>query len=350
MINKSFYIESPFVIGKELKSQILSSIKDIGDFDVVTLDDVDFNDFHVRLLQNDIFDNKPKVFFLKSLPTLKDKKTFLKKWENLFLDLDKTSNYIVFDNIEINKISNLYKYLTSKCKLFSFKEVVDKSGILSFMTTFLERSKKFIEKENIDLIIDYIGKDDRGYNINFYYNFLNKCILYQNSPNKKEIDKEVIYKLLPLERNKSNWDILDYLLQYDYCNFIRVIKDKLTEDNYLKESEEILNAISWKFNVLLLVLDLNSRGVNNQDIVSEIKKMKKDEKSIYSDYSISSCFNIKNINKTKIANSIVLINLFLLRIRTSITFVESRCLFNMICLYFCDFIKINDLMRILKNE
>lgn len=78
--------------------------------------------------------------------------------------------------------------------------------------------------------------------------------------------------------------------------------------------------------------------------------MKKDEKSIYSDYSISSCFNIKNINKTKIANSIVLINLFLLRIRTSITFVESRCLFNMICLYFCDFIKINDLMRILKNE
>lgn len=352
MINNLFYIDGSYRLRKDIKKDIFSSLKDIGDYEHIILDKIKFEEFTTKFFSNDIFDNN-KIFTIKELPIVANKNDLNKKWLSFFENIDRSKNVVIFDNIGLSKASVILKAINKIGKSYIFPEYGTKSELLSFFRKYLTEKGKTMSKEDIDLIIEFIGKEEKGYNIDSYYNFLEKSLILQNSPNKKEISKDTIIQLLPIVKNRSIWDYYSFLKNKDInssISFVSSINDK----DFPKNFEYILNILSWKFNMLLLLKDMNLSGKSNNQIIEELKDFKKEDKQIYSEYTLRGCLegsygekpDIDSFTRGELINISKFIDKSIIKLRWGCSFKESKINLDMLSFMVCGFLSYKDIANL----
>lgn len=216
------------------------------------------NDFDLLLqeLDTNSFFSSKKVIYLESPVIINDFKEEDYKKFNQYLE--NPSDNILLISVDELKDNKITKALKNVAKIFKIDERNQKN-IKKYIKDYFDSANIKISEENID----YIALNA---NILTIDSELEKLYLYALSSGT--IIRSDLEELLVKNIDSKIYDLASAILERDKNKIMKVYRDLLTNN---EDSIRIMNNITYKFEELLFVKDLLSKGYTNDDIASYFK-------------------------------------------------------------------------------
>jgi len=196
------------------------------------------------------------------------------RWLNIFNSIPE-SCIVVIRNINPNDAKVIYKHVEEIGKVFCSSKYLKKNDAFNWISKFFKENSKETDEENIYLILDSIGEETNGYDIDKIYMCCKKICDYVGN-RKKNICKEDIILNADRYYNFIIWDILNAFEERNFTKCISLVKMSCSRDgNYTEAINKIFNMILWKLRIMLFVKESISNGMTKEQAIENVKKLHK---------------------------------------------------------------------------
>lgn len=200
------------------------------------------------------------------------------KWVDTFDNIPEDCIVVIHD-VDPKKFKELYSYISKIGKVFYSKNLLDRNESVSWVVDFFKEKQKSINDDASQLIVDFIGEDSNGFDVDKLYVACKKIYHYIGS-RKKNITQEEVFASCDKYSTFIIWDILN---SFEDRNFEECIT--LTQKACQKEKRavdaisQILNMILWKLKMILFIKESMSNGNSQEHSIKLIKNLHKFSKS-----------------------------------------------------------------------
>lgn len=221
--------------------------------DVEVIEGEDDFDLLLQELDTNSFFSSKKVIYLESPTIINDFKE--DDYKKIYQYLENPSDNILLISVDELKDNKITKALKNVAKIYKIDERNQKN-IRKYIKDFFESASIKINEEDID----YIAMNSNVLTID---SELEKLYLYAISSGT--ILRRDLEELLVKNIDSKIYDLTSAILERDKNKIMKIYKDLLSNN---EDSIRIMNNIAYKFEELLFVKDLLSKGYTNDDIAS----------------------------------------------------------------------------------
>jgi len=246
--------------------------------EIYIYDDVDAEYIDNQILSGSIF-SENRLFLLKKLPKFKmsDAKSN-KRWIEVFDSIPEDSLVVIY-GVEPKKASIIFKHVSKIGKTFHSPQKIKKGDAIRWLNDFLEEGGKEIDDDASDIIIESIGADSDGYDVDRLYISAKKISSYIGK-RKKKVTKEDILCSADNYINFIIWDIISAFEAKDFNRCITLThRACLKEKRYIDAVSQILNMILWKLRLVLFLKESVANGLSENAAINKAKELHKFSKS-----------------------------------------------------------------------
>ena len=219
----------------------------------------------LNLMQNDLFDKKQKVIYLKGLP---EDYQLLAKYlhyvrKNCVLVIESPLS-VGNKNIAASK---LYKEIKKTGTVFEFKTIVTAKQAQSWSIKVAKLHKKTLEEDAAEILVFC-----KNNNLDLIYEEIGKLATYIGNRKKITIDdvKSCIYIALEFD----TWKFIDSLTEFNLDESMKWLEIYFSNNDWSKDIMMLIGSILYRFELLLLARE-SGKKVKFDELKNKIGKLKK---------------------------------------------------------------------------
>lgn len=196
------------------------------------------------------------------------------RWLNIFNSIPEDCIVVIRD-IDPSDAQVIYKHVSEIGKVFCAPQYLKRDDAFNWISKFFKENSKETNDENIFIILDSIGAETNGYDIDKMNMCCRKICDYIGNK-KKNICKEDIALSSDKYCNVIIWDILSSFEERDFVKCISLVKKSCDRDGNCSEAiNQIFSMILWKLRIMLFVKESISIGMTKEQSIENVKKLHK---------------------------------------------------------------------------
>jgi DNA polymerase III delta subunit len=313
-----------------------------------------------------------RLIILKDIPAFKGSPTKSnEKWKNIFSEVPEDCT-IVIDRVDLTK-RVLHKHVKEVGKVFELPSYLKKQDMGSYITSQLENRGKSIPEDALNCLIEKIGESTQeGTAVDLIHStILQLCDFI--GKRRKNITKDDILFAVPNNYGNIIWDIFTALDKKDLVKCEKLFYGFCRNSSVEEATNQICNMILWRFRLLFLVKEQKSNKIPENEIISNILKLKKVEKegsafqsvfsaeseakSQYTENVVNNMVKgfysqkspVENYTRTEIFKFIKIVYENLLKLRTAINEIDYYMIMDNLFMSLCGTIEPNVLEKLREN-
>jgi len=261
-----------------MRRQRMADIKKaIGDHILCVFRDTDGGGYvESKITEVDLFSTK-KLVVLKGFPTFAktsatDNKKVIKMLQNI-----PENCYVVIDGISQTGKPTIYKAFQKFGKVINFPKYLDRRDALEWVGDRLEERDKDIKQKDIAFIVDSIGSESKGIDVDKLFVCVKKICDFLGDEEK--ITREDVIRVADKYNRFVVWSLFDAIDNRNFDQCIFILDAACRTDKLSSVAEHIFNLVLWRYRMLWFLKEGKACKMSNDTIKEDIKRIYKIVKS-----------------------------------------------------------------------
>ena len=265
-MNRLFWLSGSYYMRQNIVKKIKESV---SDYSLSIYDESDSAEYiYSQITEPSLFDDN-KIVILKAIPDFgKSHATNKKRLLAMFNEIPENC-FVIIDGVSTKKSPALCKAVKKIGKVKEFEQFLKPRDASNWVSNRFSEKEKEISSEDVVFIVDSIGQEDKGVDVDKMYVCVKKICDYLGRD--KKVTKESVIKASDKYNRLFVQGIFNALDDKNFVDCATTLYAACCTDKIKNVAETIFALCSWRFRMLWFVKESIARKKTLNDITNEIQ-------------------------------------------------------------------------------
>jgi len=263
--NNIFWLTGSYYMRRKIIESIQNSI---NNFSFSVYDETTNCDFlESQITETSLFEDK-KIIILRGFPEFsKTSATNNKKIIDLFEKCPE-SCFIIIDNVSTAK-KTIYSVIQKLGKIYDFPQYLKRNDAINWLSNRFSEKNKQIESSDLQLIVESIGSDSNGIDVDKLWICKEKICDYVGGHSK--ITRDDIIQSADKYNNFIIWSLFDAMDERDFNKCLSIVNSACQSDKIDNIVNQIFTVVLWRYRMLWFAKESLAKNKTSKNIIEDVQ-------------------------------------------------------------------------------